>query len=113
MKFVADWFVTSKIIEKSHNAVFSKYDIILSYIDSDIVTFLRSHISLDSINLNNTNIDDGNLDDYDPESINHSRHLAWYKRFKQHKACNKQKKKKKWWLEWLGLMKVRRWEKKK
>lgn len=76
LKFVADWFVTSKIIEKSHNAVFSKYDIILSYIDSDIVTFLRSHISLDSINLNNTNIDDGNLDDYDPESINHSRHLA-------------------------------------
>ena len=111
MKFVADWFVTSKIIEKSHNAVFSKYDIILSYIDSDIVTFLRSHISLDSINLNNTNIDDGNLDDYDPESINHSRHLAWYKRFKQHKACNKQKKKR--WFEWLGLMKVRRWKKKK
>ena len=44
--------------------------------------------------LDNINLDDNNFGDCDPETINHVRLMAWYNRFKQHKACEKKKKKK-------------------
>ena len=43
--------------------------------------------------LDNINLDDNNFDDCDLET-NHVRLMAWYNRFKQHKACEKKKKKK-------------------
>ena len=41
--------------------------------------------------LDNINLDDNNFDDCDLETINHVRLMAWYNRFKQHKACEKKK----------------------
>ena len=40
LKFVPDWFVTSKMIEKPDSAVFSNGNIVFRDLDSDFVTFL-------------------------------------------------------------------------
>ena len=53
LKFIPDWFVASKMIEKLENAVFSNDDIVFGGIDSHIVTFFSSDIGFNSINLNN------------------------------------------------------------
>ena len=62
LKYVLDCFVTSKMIEKLDNAVFSNDDIVFG----DIVTFFSS---------DNFNLDDDNFDDYDPKTINHVRRM--------------------------------------
>ena len=71
LKFVPDWFVESKIIEKRDSAVFSNGDI-----------FFGNNIGLSSIILDNINLDNDNFDDCDPEGINHVRLMGWYNRFK-------------------------------
>ena len=73
------------MIEKLDNAVFYNYDIVFVDIDdSDIVTFFRNGIGLNSINLNDIDLNDDNFDDCDPKTINHIR-------LKQSKACKKNK----------------------
>ena len=89
LKFVPDWFVPSKIIEKLDHSVFSNDDIVFGDIDSDIVTFFSNDIGLNSISLSNTNLVEEKFDDGDPETINHFRLMAWYNKHKQHKACKK------------------------
>ena len=89
LKFVRDWFVANNMIEKLDNAVFSNDDIIFGDIDSNIVTFFSNNIGLNSKNLHNVNLDDDNFDDCDPKTINQVRLMAWYNRYKQHKACKK------------------------
>ena len=61
LKFVCDWLVMNKKIEKLDNAVFFKDGIVFDYIDSDIVTFFSDDIGLNIINLNVINLDDVNL----------------------------------------------------
>ena len=63
IKFVPDWFIMGKKIEKLDNAVFSNEDIVFGDIDSDIVRFFIFDIGLHSINLNNVNLDEDNFDD--------------------------------------------------
>ena len=87
LQLVPVWFVTSTMIEKTINTVFSNDDIVFGDIDSDIVTFFSIDIGLNCMNLNNVNIDDDNFGDYDPETINHFRLMAWYNRYEQHKIC--------------------------
>ena len=73
------------MIEKLDNAVFYNDDIVFVDIDdSDIVTFFRNGIGLNSINLNDIDLNDDNFDDCDPKTINHIR-------LKQIKACKKNK----------------------
>ena len=83
LKFVPDWFATSKASEKLNNAVFPNDDIILDDTDSDIVTFFINDIDLNSINLNNVNLDDDNFVDCDPGTINHVKLVAWFNRNKK------------------------------
>ena len=49
LKFVLDGIVTSEMIEKFDNAVFSNDDIVFGDIESDIVTFFRNDKGLNSI----------------------------------------------------------------
>ena len=83
-KFVLDWFVFNKIIEKHDNGVFSNDDIIIGDTDSDIATFFINDIGLNSINFKNVN--PGNFEDCDPETINHVRFMSCFNRYKQHQA---------------------------
>ena len=95
LKFVPDWFIASKMIEKLDNAVFFNDGITFGDIDSDIVTYFNNKIGLNSINLNHFNLDDDNFDDCDPKTINHIKLIAGYSRYMQHKACKKMKRKNK------------------
>ena len=83
-KFVLDWFVFNKIIEKHDNGVFSNDDIIIGDTDSEIATFFINDIGLNSINFKNVN--PGNFEDCDPETINHVRFMSCFNRYKQHQA---------------------------
>ena len=85
LKFIPDWFVTSKRIGNSIILNFNDIDIIFDDIDSDIVKLFSSDIVLNSIKINN----DNNFDDCNPKIINHVRLLAWYNRYSQYKACQK------------------------
>ena len=48
LKFVRDWFVTNKMLEKRGNAVFSNEDTFFINKDSDNVTFLGNDIGLNT-----------------------------------------------------------------
>ena len=52
-------------------------------------------MDLNIIDLNNINLDDDDFHEDDPETIIHVRLIAWCNRYKQHKACKKEIKKKK------------------
>ena len=52
-------------------------------------------MDLNIIDLNNINLDDDDFHEDDPETIINVRLIAWCNRYKQHKACKKEIKKKK------------------
>ena len=88
-KFVPDWIVTNKMLEKLDNVVFSNDDIDVEVIESDIIAFFSNDMGLNAIVLNNINLDDDDFDEDDPTSIVLFRLIAWCNRFKQCKACKK------------------------
>ena len=55
LKFVADWFVSSKILEILGNVLFSNYDVDFDHIGS--VTFFSDDMDINIIDLNNINLD--------------------------------------------------------
>ena len=78
MKFVPDWFVTSKMIEKLDTVVFYNDYIVFGLIvfGADFVTFFTSDIGPNSITLSNINFDDRNLDDCDAGTNNYVKLVA-------------------------------------
>ena len=77
LKFIPDWFIMCRMIEKHDNALFSNDDIVFGDIVSDIVTFFSNDIDLNSININNINLDDDIFHDYLLEIINHVTLVGW------------------------------------
>ena len=67
LKFVPDWSVANKMLEKLDNVIFSNDDINLDDIDSDIVTFFSDNMGLVTIDLNNINLDINNFVEDDPD----------------------------------------------
>ena len=51
LNFVLDWYITSKMLEKLDNVVFSNDDIDLNYIDSDINTFFSNDMGQNIIDI--------------------------------------------------------------
>ena len=87
LKFIPDWFVASKMLEKLDNVLNANDDILFYDEDFDKVTFIRDqrHIlaaDLDEINLCN----DNSFDEDDSDTIIHIRLLAWRSKFKKYKA---------------------------
>ena len=89
LKFVPDWFVTSKMIKNLDDDFFSNYDIIFVNENCNNVTFFDDEMGFLSVDLNNINLDDVNFDKDDPAAIIHVRIMAWRNRFKQRKAFKK------------------------
>ena len=78
LKFVPDWFVTIKMLEKRNNSIFSNDDMFFHDVDANIITFLTGHMGFNTIDLNKVNLDDDDDDDDDDtfdddysEIINH------------------------------------------
>ena len=81
-KFVPDWFVTNKLLEKIDDLVLSNNDIDLEVIDSDIATVLSDARRLFIIDLTHINLDDNNFDEDDLGTIVYVRLVAWSNRYK-------------------------------
>ena len=55
LKFVPDWFVSSKMIKKLHDALFADNDILFFDEDSSNVTLSSDEMGIISVDLNNIN----------------------------------------------------------
>ena len=81
LKFVPEWFVTSKMIKNLDNALFANDHIIFINEASGDVTFYHDEMGILSVDLNNINLDDVNFDD-DPEKmlgvidLNNAKHVT-------------------------------------
>ena len=80
-KFVPDWFVTNKLLEKIDDLVLSNNDIDLEVINSDIATVLSDTRRLFIIDLTHINLDDNNFDEDDLGTIVYVRLVAWSTRY--------------------------------
>ena len=76
LKFISDWFVTSKMIEKLFTSLYGDKNIFYFEEDSG------------NIDLNNINLDNNFDEDY-PDTITLIRPLAWDIEFEKGKALNK------------------------
>ena len=115
LKFVPDWYITSKMIKKLHSTLFSDDDILFFDEESVNVTFFSDDIGILSVDLNSVNLDNANFDVDNPEMIIHVRLMAWSNRLKQQKKILKNKLRTNSNSmvsnKMVGLVHDRRWEK--
>ena len=69
LKFVSDWFVTSKMIKKLFTALYADEDTLYFNEDFGNVVFSCNEIGTRNIDLNCINLDDNNLDEDDPDPL--------------------------------------------
>ena len=69
-KFVLDWFVTSKMVQKLFTALYADDNTLFFDEYSGNIT-LGNQMGILSVGLNNINLDDTNYDADDPKSIFH------------------------------------------
>ena len=89
LKFISDWFVTSKMIRKRFTALYAHDNILYFNEVSGNAVFSCNKMGILNIELNNINLDDTNDNEDDPETIIHIRLLAWHNKFKKCKALKK------------------------
>ena len=90
LKFVLDWFLTNKLLEKLDSSIFANGDIFFHDVDCNNIIFPNDDVVLSNIDLININLDDDIFDEDDPETINHVRLMTGRNRFKQCKACKRE-----------------------
>ena len=69
LKFVADWFVTNKIIKELCTDLYIDQNILYFDGDSSNVVFYCNGMGILNIDLNNINFGDTNYDEDDPDTI--------------------------------------------
>ena len=90
LKFIPDWFVTSKMIEKFHDALLANDDILFFNEDFNKVIFFANQMDILAVDLDKTNLDvDNNFDEDDPDTIVYVRLLAWHNKFEKRKPFRK------------------------
>ena len=92
LKFVPDWFVTSKMIKILFNALYADESILYFNDDSSNVVFHCNGMGILNIDLINIGLDDANYDEDDPDTIIHVRILAWHIKFEKRKHLKKNDK---------------------
>ena len=90
LKFIPDWFVTRKMLEKVDNVLHANEYIFFYNEDFGKIIFVANQrhilaVDLDKINLDN----DNNYDEDDAGTIIHARPLAWRSKFIKHKGFKK------------------------
>ena len=68
LKLIADWFVTSKTIEKLYPPFYADENLLYCDEDSDTVIFPSKEMGILNIDLHNINLDN-NFDEDDPHTI--------------------------------------------
>ena len=90
LKFIADWFVTSKVLEKFHDTLHANDVILLFDEECSKVTLLGNQMGILGVDLDKINLDDDiNFDEDDPEAIIHIRSLAWRNKSEKLEAFKK------------------------
>ena len=90
LKFIPDWFVTNKILEKFHDALLTNDDILFFDEDFSKDTFYANNMGILGVDLHKINLDDDNdFDEDDPGTIIHVRLLTWHNKFEKRKAFKK------------------------
>ena len=85
LKFVSDWFVSSKMLEKFDNTLHAKDDILFYNEDLDKVTFIANQRHVLVVVLQN----DNNFYEDDPDNIIHIKLLAGCSKFGKRKVLKK------------------------
>ena len=84
LKFIPDWFVTNKVLEKFHGALLACDDILFFDEDLSKVTCFANEVGVLVIDLDKINLDDdNNFDEDDSETIIHVRIFVWRNKFKK------------------------------
>ena len=78
LKFVPDWFVTSKLIKILFTALYADENIPYFNEDSGNVVYICNEMGILKIDLNIIYLVDTNYDEEDPDTIINIRHLAWH-----------------------------------
>ena len=69
LKFILDWFVTSKILEELRDVLLTNDDLLFFDKDFSKVTFFANKIGILNVDLKNINLDDdNNFDEDHPET---------------------------------------------
>ena len=90
LKFVLDWFVTSKMIEILFTALHADENVLYFNEDSGNVVFICNGMGILNIDLNNINLCNINYNEDDPDTIIHVKPLAWHIKFEKRKAHKKE-----------------------
>ena len=89
LKFIPDWLVTNKMLEKFHEVLLTNDDILFFDKDFSKVIFFANKMGIFGVDFGKINLDDdNNFDEDDPETI-HVRLLAWRNKFEKRKAFKK------------------------
>ena len=92
LKFVPDWFVTSKMLEKINNALLAHDDMFFFNKDFHKVTFITNQINVLAVDLNKINFgNDNNFDEDDSDTNIHARLLVWHSKYEKRQALKKDK----------------------
>ena len=90
VKFIPDWFVTSKMIKNLFTALYTYDNILYFNEDSGNTVFSRNGMGILNIYLNNINLDDIDYNQDDPKTIIYIRLLDCHIKFKKCKALKKE-----------------------
>ena len=89
LKFVPDWFVTSKLNKILFTALYTDESIIYFNEDSSKSVLNCNGMGILNTDLNSNNLDDTNYDEDDPNTIILIRHLVWHIKFEKQKTLKK------------------------
>ena len=89
LKFVPDWFVTSKLIKILFTVLYADENIPYFNEDSGNVVYICNEMGILKTDLNIIYLVDNNYDEDDPDTIINIRHLSWHIKFGKRKALKK------------------------
>ena len=89
LKFIFDWFITSKMTKIPFTALYSSTNILYFNQDSGDVVFSQSQKGILNINFNSTNLDHKNYEEDDPDTITLVTFLAEHIKFDKQKLLKK------------------------
>ena len=92
LKFIPDWYVTSKMIKKRLTALYVDDNKFYFTGHFRNAIFSCNKIGILNINLNHINLDDTDYNEDDSEIIIHIRLLAWHSKFEKRKGLKKRVK---------------------
>ena len=84
LRFISDWFITSKMLKKFHYALLANDGTLFFDEDFSKFTLFATEMGILGVDPDKINLDDDhNFYENDPETIIHVRRLAWHNKFEK------------------------------